>query len=146
MTDHKNHTETIRVQTIVKANASKVWEYWSQPAHLENWNHAARREAAKEPSMGAVPKSKEEQLERKPAVVNFDFSGRYEVVSPENYVEYILGDGRKLKVLFGNVAEGVHIQLSIDAEHSHGVSIQKEGWQSLLDSFRRYVESRTDHP
>ena len=39
------------------------------------------------------------------------------------------------------MAEGVNVVVSFDAEQTHSVQQQRDGWQAILENFRQYVEA-----
>jgi len=49
---------------------------------------------------------------------------------------------RSETVRFSEEDEGVRIMVEFDAEGTHPVEMQRDGWQAILDSFGRYVEGK----
>jgi hypothetical protein len=56
-------------------------------------------------------------------------------------IEASFGD-RVLLVEFEIGPEGVTVRETFDAESTHSVEKQREGWQAILDNFARHVESK----
>jgi uncharacterized protein YndB with AHSA1/START domain len=134
-------TTVITVQTTVNAPVGKVWEYWTNPEHLKKWNTAsddwhttkAENDLRKGGSFSA-------RMEAKDGSFGFDFSGIYDDVITNEYIEYTLGDGRKVKVYFNEVDSATTITEEFDAENENPVEMQRGGWQAILDNFRKYAE------
>jgi hypothetical protein len=56
-------------------------------------------------------------------------------------IEYTIGDGRKVQILFDSSDEGVKITESFDAEKVNPVEMQQAGWQAILNNFKSYTET-----
>ncbi|MCR6720773.1 MAG: SRPBCC family protein [Chitinophagaceae bacterium] len=131
----------ITIETTVKAPIAKVWECWNDPAHVTKWNQAS-------PDWHS-PRAENDvrtggrfiyRMEAKDGSFGFDFSGTYNEVKPNEYIKYTMDDNRKVEVWFQQKPEGIYIKENFEAEEMNSVELQKEGWQSILDSFARYCE------
>ena len=71
----------------------------------------------------------------------FDFAGIYTRVVPHNLIEYSFGD-RGLIVEFVAQGGSTVVRETFDAEATHPVEQQRQGWQAILDRFARHVERR----
>jgi hypothetical protein len=49
-------------------------------------------------------------------------------------------DGREVKVQFSEVADGVLVRETFEAETENDPEVQRQGWQAILDNFARHVE------
>lgn len=58
---------------------------------------------------------------------------------PRKLIEYSFGD-RTAKVEFTENAEGVTVRVSFEAETTHSIEQQREGWQAILNNFARHVD------
>ena len=72
--------------------------------------------------------------------MGFDFAGTYTKIVKHKRIEYSFGD-RTAQVEFSEAPKGVRVRVTFDSESTHSVEQQKQGWQAILDSFRRHVES-----
>ena len=52
-----------------------------------------------------------------------------------------MSDGRKVKVTFTSQGDNTLIEESFEAEAENAVEMQREGWQAIMDSFKRYAEA-----
>ncbi len=136
-----SETTVITVESTVNAPVDKVWEYWTKPEHITKWNYAsddwhspwAKADFREGGSFSA-------RMEAKDGSMGFDFGGVYDVIRPNEYIEYTMSDGRKVKVNFGRQGDSTRVTESFDAENTHSVELQKGGWQAILDNFKKYTE------
>ncbi|MBD0333653.1 MAG: SRPBCC domain-containing protein [Chitinophagaceae bacterium] len=80
-------------------------------------------------------------MEAKDGSFGFDFSGVYDKIKANEYIEYTLGDGRKVKVDFIHSGNKTHVAQIFEAEQTHPVEVQRAGWQAILENFKKYVET-----
>lgn len=130
----------ILVETTVNAPINRVWECWTTPADIMQWNAASddwhTAAAAVDLRVGGQFTSR---MEAKDGSFGFDFTGEYTRVEPQRLIEAMMGD-RALRVEFLPVAGGVRVIEVFDAEDVNPVEMQKAGWQAILDRFKRHVE------
>lgn len=79
-------------------------------------------------------------MEAKDGSFGFDFEGVYDQVIPEKYIEYTLGDSRKVKIKFTSEGNTTTIEESFEAESENPIEMQQMGWQMILNNFKRYTE------
>ena len=132
----------ITVQTTVNAPVSKVWEYWSKPEHITKWATASDDwHTTKSENDLRVGGSFSSRMEAKDGSFGFDFGGVYDEVITNEYIEYTLGDGRKVKVYFNVDGDQTTVTEEFDAENQNPVEMQRGGWQGIMDNFKKYTES-----
>lgn len=132
----------ITIEAKINATSEKVWKTWTDVKEIIKWNS---------PSPGwHTPKAEHDlvaggtfnfRMEARDGSFGFDFAGVYDVVTPNTYLEYTLGDGRKVKIFFHEKEKQVHIVQSFEAETQNSVDMQRSGWQAILDNFKKYTES-----
>jgi uncharacterized protein YndB with AHSA1/START domain len=81
-------------------------------------------------------------MEAKDGSFGFDFEAVYDEVIDKKKIAYTMADGRKAVVAF--VADKTHtaITITFDAEQENSPEMQREGWQAILNNFKRYVEGQ----
>ena len=91
----------ITIETTVIAPVEKVWETWTEPKHIKQWNNASEdwHTTRAENDLRAGGKFLS-RMEGKDGSFGFDFEGTYDVVKPNQLIEYTTGDGRKVKITF----------------------------------------------
>lgn len=133
----------ITVQATVPAPLEKVWEMWTQPEHITNWNFASGDWHSPRAENDLRPGGKfSYRMEAKDGSMGFDFSGAYTAVNEPKNLEFTIDDGRKVQVHFSVVDGGTFVMENFEAENTNPVEMQRQGWQAILDNFRRYVEGR----
>ena len=132
----------ITVETTVNAPVEKVWSYFTQPQHVKNWNnasddwHTPRAENDLQVGGNFVYR-----MEAKDGSFGFDFGGTYDAVKENEYLEYTIGDGRKVKISFIPQGTSTKVVENFEAETTNSVELQRTGWQSILDNFKKYTEA-----
>ena len=138
----KAKTQCITVQTKVDANLSKVWEYWTTPEHITNWNFASDDWVCPEVKNDLEVNGEfSYRMESKDGKVGFDFEGVYYNILEEELIEYKMDDGRAVSVEFTKDGESVIITESFEPDDQNSKDMQKNGWQAILDNFKNYIES-----
>ncbi|MGB8190731.1 MAG: SRPBCC family protein [Chitinophagaceae bacterium] len=132
----------ITIENTVNAPVSKVWEYWSKPEHITKWSNASEDWhtpfAENDLRTGGKFMSR---MEAKDGSFGFDFGGVYDEVKENELIEYTMGDGRKVVISFIEEDDGIRVIESFEAEQTNPVEMQRSGWQSILDNFKKYVEA-----
>jgi uncharacterized protein YndB with AHSA1/START domain len=132
----------ITVETNVSAPIERVWQAYTTPEDIVQWNAASddwhTTNSSVDLRAGGAFSSR---MEARDGSVGFDFAGTYTNVVPNRLIEYSLGD-REASVEFTEKPEGVSVRVSFDAESTYPIEQQQAGWQAILDNFARHVESR----
>jgi uncharacterized protein YndB with AHSA1/START domain len=133
----------LTVETTVNAPIQKVWDYWTKPEHITKWNAASddwhTPWAENELKVGGKFKAR---MEARDGSFGFDFEGTYNDVQDQKYLEYTIADGRKVQVSFSSLAEATKVVETFEAEDTHSIEMQKEGWQAIMNNFKKYAESK----
>jgi uncharacterized protein YndB with AHSA1/START domain len=132
----------IVVETHVHAPIEKVWQAYTTPEDIVQWNAASddwhTTKASVDLRVGGAFSSR---MEAKDGSFGFDFAGTYTHVVPNRLIEYSFGD-RTAKVEFTERPEGINVRVSFDAETTHPIEQQQVGWQAILNNFARHLEGR----
>ncbi|MCF8709843.1 SRPBCC family protein [Rhizorhapis sp. SPR117] len=132
----------ITVQTTVDAPLEIVWEAYTSPEDIKRWNSASEDwhtpRATVDLRKGGAFSSR---MEAKDGSIGFDFAGTYTRIEPHKLIEYDFGD-RHAKVQFAQDQDGICVAVTFEAEAEHSLDQQRNGWQAILDNFKRHVESR----
>lgn len=141
--DQAQSKSTITVEAIVAAPVEKVWEYWNKPEHIVKWAFASddweAPSAENDVRVGGTFKT---VMAAKDKSAGFDFVGTYTAVEEHKLIEYDMDDGRHVKVEFLQLPEGVKITETFDPEHENPEEVQRQGWQAILDNFKKYTEAQ----
>jgi uncharacterized protein YndB with AHSA1/START domain len=132
----------ISVNTVIAAPIEKVWKCWTSPGDIIGWNHASddwhTTHADNDLREGGYFSYR---MEAKDGSVGFDFGGIYDQIVLHKRIDLILGDDRKVRIIFsdrGNTTEIVEI---FEAENTNPVEMQRFGWQAILDNFKKHTEA-----
>jgi uncharacterized protein YndB with AHSA1/START domain len=132
----------ITVENTIDAPVEKVWQYWIQPEHITKWNSASDDWHTPRAENDVREGGKFQiRMEAKDGSMGFDFFGVYDKVKKNEYIEYTMGDGRKVQVSFKGEGNKTKLVESFEAESTNSVELQKGGWQSILDSFKKHAEN-----
>jgi uncharacterized protein YndB with AHSA1/START domain len=135
---------TITVETNIRAPIERVWQAYTTPDDIVQWNAASddwhtTRSSVDLRAGGAFSS----RMEAKDGSFGFDFAGTYTNVVPNSLIEYSFGD-RAARIEFAEKPEGVSIRVSFEAESTHSIEQQQAGWQAILNHFARYVEAKAE--
>ncbi|MBK7090372.1 MAG: SRPBCC family protein [bacterium] len=136
------NTQTVTIEATVNAPIDKVWNYWTAPKHITQWNAAS--------SDWHSPRAENDlkvggrfniRMEAKDGSFGFDFEGVYDIVISNKQIAYTMSDGRKVDTTFTANANSTKIVTVFDAESENPIDMQREGWQAILNNFKKYTES-----
>lgn len=134
-------SEKITVIATINADSKRVWDCYTNPAHITKWNfadpswHCPRAE--NDLKVGGKYKAR---MEAKDGSFGFDFEAVYSEIVEEKEFTYEFGS-RAANVKFDNLGTQTEVIVTFDPENENPVEMQKDGWQSILDNFKKYVES-----
>jgi len=132
----------ITVETSISKPIEKVWELWTLPEHIIKWNHASddwhTPFAENDPITGGKFLWR---MEAKDGSFGFDFEGVYNNVVDKELLTYSMADGRNVKIGFIADGDKTNVKETFDPESINPVEMQKEGWQAILNNFKKYAES-----
>lgn len=135
------HTR-ISVETVVHADIEKTWLLWTTPGHIMKWNNAsADWHTPKAENDLRTGGSFSYRMEAKDGSFGFDFNGIYDEVKPHEWICYTMEDGRKVEISFKSYGGKTDITEIFDAENENPIELQRDGWQAILDNFKKYAEA-----
>ena len=131
----------ITVETDVAAAMGSVWRAYTTPADIVQWNAASADWHTPSATVDLREGGKFcSRMEAKDGSMGFDFEGTYTKIVPNELIEYSFGD-RKARVEFQQLPQAVRVRVSFDAETTFSEEQQRQGWQAILDNFKRHVEA-----
>lgn len=135
-------TTPITIRTTINAPVAKVWQYWTEPEHITKWNAASDDwHTTHAENDLRVEGSFTSRMEAKDGSMGFDFGGVYTEVEQHVKIAYNLGDERKVVVEFKQIDDSTtEVVETFDPESENPREMQEQGWQSILNNFKRYVE------
>lgn len=132
----------IKIETTINKNIKNVWDLYTKPEHIVKWNAASEdwhtTKAENDLRTGGTFNSR---MEAKDKSEGFDFTGTYTNVIPFEKIQYKMEDNREVEINFQSIdQEQTHITIEFDPENENSLELQQQGWQAILDNFKRYVE------
>jgi uncharacterized protein YndB with AHSA1/START domain len=131
----------IVVETTISADRKKVWDYYTMPKHITQWNFAHPSwhcpSAENDMKVGGTYCAR---MEARDGSFGFNFEAIYsEIIDGEQFT-YAFG-GRTATVKFVELNNTTEITVSFDPETENPIERQKEGWQAILNNFKNYTEA-----
>ncbi len=134
-------TQKITVETKISAPIEQVWRAWNTPDDIKQWNSASddwhTTKSEVDLRVGGAFSSR---MEAKDGSMGFDFAGTYTNVVEHKLIESTFG-GKIPLVEFITGQDGVTVRETFDPESTHSVEQQRQGWQAILNNFKKHVES-----
>ena len=135
----------ITVDVVVDAPMERVWNAWISPEAIQNWNFASDTWCCPDAKIDFVVGGEfSHRMEAKDGSMGFDFGGRFVRIDEHERIEFVMGDDRKVSVIFSQTPQGVSVVETFDAENQNSAELQKQGWQSILNNFKKHVESAAE--
>jgi uncharacterized protein YndB with AHSA1/START domain len=131
--------EKITIHAVMPLAPEKVWEYYTEPKHITQWNFA-------HPSWHCPSASNDlrvggkylARMEARDGSAGFDFEAIYDEINIGSFFRYGMG-GREVTVEVLAHKEGSEITVSFDPENENPIELQRQGWQAILDNFKSYA-------
>ena len=133
--------DKIQVQATIEASQQKVWDYYTKPEHITQWNFAHPSwhcpSATNDMKIGGRYIAR---MEAKDGSFGFDFDATYTEINEGNSFTYVFG-GRSATVAFIEQDGQTTVTIIFDPETENPIDLQKQGWQAILDNFKQYTEA-----
>ncbi|MDI9312269.1 MAG: SRPBCC family protein [Limnohabitans sp.] len=131
----------ITISALVNAPLDRVWDNWTKPEHITQWNFAIDTwqcpSASNDLQVGGKYIAR---MEAKDGSFGFDFEAIYDTVIDKQELTYTMTDGRKATTIFVDNGNATSVTTTFDAESENPVEMQQQGWQAILDNFKKYTE------
>lgn len=132
----------ISVEATVNAPMERVWEAWTTPDDIRQWNFASDDWRCPAASLDFTVGGKfNYRMEATDGSMGFDLEGEFTAIDVNHYIRYVLADNRNVSVTFAETNQGIRIVETFEAENELPVQHQRDGWQSILNNFKKHVES-----
>ena len=136
--------KTITVQAVINASVEQVWKLYTESEHVMKWNNTSND--------WHTPRAENDlkvggkflyRMEAKDGSSGFDFDGTYEQVKTNELIVCSISDGRKVQVMFTKDDNArTKMATTFEAERTNPIEMQRDGWQAILNNFKKYVETR----
>ena len=133
--------EEITIEALVAAPVERVWHCWTEPDHITQWNFASDDWCCPSAENDLSPGGRyRARMEARDGSFGFDFEAVYDVVAEYEKLIYTITDGRKVTTAFHADGAATRVETTFDAEKENPVEMQRQGWQAILNNFKRYAE------
>jgi len=133
--------EKITITATVFADIKKVWDFYTLPEHITQWNFA-------DPSWHCPTATNDmniggryiARMEAKDGSFGFDFDAVYTEIHKGKSFTYEFW-GRLATVDFKETEGLTEVTVTFDPETENSIELQRNGWQAILDNFKKYTET-----
>jgi uncharacterized protein YndB with AHSA1/START domain len=126
----------ITVRVVVQGDLPTVWQRFTTPADILQWNSASEDwhcpEAENDLRVGGRFRYR---MAARDGSAAFDFEGAYTQVVPPALIAYTMDDGRAVRVIFAARGGEVTVAETFDPEGENPRDLQRQGWQAILNRF-----------
>ncbi len=133
----------ITINTTISADKNNVWNYYTQPEHITQWNFADPSwhcpKASNDMQVGGTYSAR---MEAKDGSFGFEFEATYDAIREGDHFTYTMPDGRQVTVTFQEKENATDLTIAFDPENQNPIEMQQNGWQAILNNFKKYAESR----
>lgn len=137
------NSESLVALVLVNRPVTDVWEYWTQPSHIMQWHVPTDEWQCTAAENNLVTGGRFcIKMEPKKGTERFEYAGVYQQVVPFEMIAYSLNDGRKALVEFQQIDHNTIVRKRFEPELKTKIAVQTEFYQSVLNSFKNYVESQ----
>lgn len=131
----------ITVSATINAPVLKVWDCYTNPKHIVNWNFADPSwhcpSASNDMRVGGTYKAR---MEAKDGSFGFDFEAIHTDIKEGKEFTYEFG-GRVATVQFNDLGNKTELIVTFDPEKENPIDMQKGGWQLILNNFKSYTQT-----
>ncbi len=135
-------TTKITINATITAPLPKVWKTWTEPDHITQWNFASDDwccpQAENDLRVGGKYRAR---MEARDGSLGFDFEAVYDTIIDQKRISYTMSDGRQATTDFDHANGKTKVAITFDAEDQNPVEMQRDGWQAILNNFKKYVEN-----
>lgn len=140
----------VTTEAIINASLENVWEDYTNPESIKGWAFAsddwACPHATNDLKVGGRFLTR---MEAKDKSFGFDLTGTYLEVEYGKKIKYVLDKApqtdlaRVCEVHFAKLGdETTKVTVTFDAENQNPIEMQRNGWQSILNNFKKLAETK----
>lgn len=135
--------EPITLEITILKPISKVWEYFTRPEDIIQWNFASDEWTCPTAENNLkIGGNFNYRMEAKDQSFGFDYTGIYDEILPLEKIKYHLDDDRKVEVIFEKIDENTtKVTETFDPDPEQPPQMQRDGWYAILDNFHKHVEN-----
>jgi uncharacterized protein YndB with AHSA1/START domain len=139
----------IQVSITVASTLEKAWRFWNDPKLIPLWAFASDDwECPHAENNLVVGGTFITTMSAKDKSFSFDFSGTYTDIIEYEKISYVMSKdindptARTCETIFDDLGDGtIKITETFDPENQNSAELQRNGWQSILNNFKKAVET-----
>ncbi|MCV9387093.1 SRPBCC domain-containing protein [Reichenbachiella ulvae] len=132
----------IHIEAWVAKDPSTVWDCYTSPEHITQWNFASDDWCCPSASNNlAVGGKYQARMEAKDGSFGFDLIATYSQIDHGKGYSFQMEDGREVTVELSDQKEGTLVTVMFEPEAENPIEMQQQGWQGILDNFKKYCDS-----
>ncbi len=134
---------TVTISATINKPLEVVWNCFTNPEAIMKWNQASLD--------WHCPKAQNDlkvggkflyTMAAKDGSFGFDFIGTYTEIETDKRITYIMEDNRTCCIQFHFNNNTTKVTSTFDIEHENFPVVQEQGWQAILNSFKKYTENK----
>lgn len=133
--------EILSVGVTINQSLDRVWDTWVDQNHMQYWMVISSdyevKDAKNDLKIGGGFSYK---MCSKIGDIQFDYAGTYVAIELKRLLAFTMNDDRNVEVLFSVIEDVVHIELNFEAVNEQDLDVQIQGWQAMLNYFKKHVE------
>ena len=120
----------------------REWDAWVTPENIKQWNFALDDWTCPSARIDLSVGGKfSYRMEARGGSIGFDFEGAFTRIERYRLIEYELGDQRRVSIEYSETESGVRLVERFEAEDENSAEQQRDGWQAILNNFKKHVEA-----
>jgi len=136
--------DPITITAVTPASVAHARACFTDPAAITRWNFASEDWHCPEAENDLRPGGAfRYRMAARDGSMSFDYAGTWEVVEAARLVQ-VLGDGRRVEVVFEADACGTRITENFDPDDTAPRQMQEAGWQAILNQFAAFCGTPGD--
>ena len=134
-------TEKISISAEINAAANLVWDCYTNPSHIVNWNFASDDwHCPKAENNLVIGGEYSVFMEAKDGSFGFNLKATYTQLNVGESFSFLMADGRQVSFKITESNGLSRVDIEFEAESENPPELQRQGWQAILDNFKRYTE------
>lgn len=135
----------ITIETNVAAPIAEIWFAFNDPDDIMQWDASDEWHTTQVSNDLRIGGKLILRIERNDGKMGADFTGIYTKLESNRLIEFVADDGCTVNLAFIETDNGVVIRQTFDAYANCPEEQQRSEWQTVLESFARYVEQQKRH-
>ena len=132
----------IVVKCWITSPIVKIWNYWTVPRHIENWNFIFDEWKCTTAENDVSENGRfTYHLSADHGNSMTDYSGIYTEIIVEKLIKQKLDDGRLTTIVFSGQGYETEIVVTFEADDNSSSEEQQNSWNAVLANFKAYSEN-----